>query len=171
MLGDAIGLATKERVQKLADKSAAMQKATQILQSARLPIGDSGTTAYEFLRRPEISTDELRTAAGEKLAQLFADPALAAVLPDVETDAKYAGYIEREKEAAKRMHELEDKTIPANFHFEGITELRAEARQSLVKFRPQTVGQASRLEGITPNDLTVLMLYLSGKRRASGAAS
>ena len=62
------------------------------------------------------------------------------------------------------MHELEDKTIPANFNFAAITELRKEARQSLEKFRPQTLGQASRLEGITPSDLTVLLIHLQGKR-------
>ena len=53
-----------------------------------------------------------------------------------------------------------------NFNFDGITELRKEAKQALLKFRPQTIGQASRLEGITPSDLTVLMVYLTGRRKA-----
>ena len=83
----------------------------------------------------------------------------------VEIEAKYAGYIEREKATASRMRELEGKRIPAAFDFAGIGELRKEAKQCLEKFRPETVGQASRLEGMTPSDLTVLMIYLQGKKR------
>ena len=64
------------------------------------------------------------------------------------------------------MHELEDKSIPTNFDFAKIAELRKEAKQALEKFRPQTLGQASRLEGITPSDLTILLIHLQGKRRA-----
>jgi tRNA uridine 5-carboxymethylaminomethyl modification enzyme len=166
-LAQDLGLATPERMQRLTDKTAAMQKAIDTLRTTRLPIGPSGTLAYDFLRRPDVDWQELRRVAGEKLQRLFADPQIAAVMPEVETDAKYAGYVQREKETAKRMHELEGKTIPANFAFESITELRKEARQALARFRPQTLGQASRLEGITPNDLTVLLLYLSGRRKVS----
>jgi tRNA uridine 5-carboxymethylaminomethyl modification enzyme len=160
-----LGLATFERMNRLTEKTAAMQRAIEILRKTRLPIGDSGTLAYDFLRRPDVDWHELQRVAGEKLQALFADPQIAAVMPEVETDAKYAGYVQREKETAKRMHELEGKTIPVNFAFDSITELRKEARQALAKFRPQTLGQASRLEGITPNDLTVLLLYLSGRRK------
>jgi tRNA uridine 5-carboxymethylaminomethyl modification enzyme len=159
-LANDLGLATPQRLQKLTEKTNAMQRAIEALRKTRLPVGPSGTLAYDFLRRPDINWQELKKVAGEKLQHLFADPAITAVMPEVETDAKYAGYVAREKETAKRMHELEDKTIPANFAFESIAELRKEARQSLARFRPQTLGQASRLEGITPNDLTVLLLHL-----------
>ena len=167
LLGAQIGLASAERVSRLAEKTAAMARATEALKQTRLPIGDSGTTAYEFLRRPEVEWTQVREVGGEKLAAMFADPAIVAVMSDVQTEAKYAGYIEREKVAARRLHELEDKTIPASFEFAAIGELRNEARQCLAKFRPQTLGQASRLEGITPSDLTVLMLYLTGKKRVA----
>ena len=162
MLGDSLGLATPERLRRLSEKTAAMQRAMEMLKSTRLAVGASGTMAYDFLRRPEIGWEQLREASGEKLAGLFADPQIAAVMAEVETEAKYAGYVAREKDAARRMHELEGKVIPANFAFERMGQLRAEARQALVKFRPQTVGQASRLEGITPKELTVLMLSLRG---------
>ncbi len=86
----------------------------------------------------------------------------------VEIEAKYSGYIERERQAAARLHDLEDKTIPAGFNFAALPDLRKEAKQALQKFRPATLGQASRLEGITPNDLTVLLIYLRARagRRA-----
>jgi tRNA uridine 5-carboxymethylaminomethyl modification enzyme len=175
-LGAQLGLASADRLNRLNQKLAAMARATELLRKTKLPIGDSGTTAYEFLRRPEVTVDILHSTLASASAgaptdaltaarELFTAPALAAALPQVEIEAKYAGYITRENAAAKRMHDLEDKTIPHNFDFTAIGELRKEARQSLEKFRPQTVGQASRLEGITPNDLTVLMIYLRGKKR------
>jgi tRNA uridine 5-carboxymethylaminomethyl modification enzyme len=165
-LGAALGLATRERSDKLSAKLGAMNQLTGLLQSTRLPIGPSGTTAYELLRRPDVTWQEVR---GHLQSGSVADSELCTlnsefIWAQVEIEAKYAGYIEREKQAARRMHELEDKSIPANFHFAAIAELRKEARQCLEKFRPQTLGQASRLEGITPSDLTVLLIYLQGKR-------
>jgi tRNA uridine 5-carboxymethylaminomethyl modification enzyme len=166
-LGAEIGLASRARLDRLATKLGAMQRATEILKSTRLPIGASGTLAYDFLRRPDIDIEKFRDAASGRCDLIFNDPALSAVLSQVEIETKYAGYIERERHAAARMHELESKTIPSNFNFAGITELRKEARAALAQFRPATIGQASRLEGITPNDLTVLLIYLTGKRTFS----
>jgi tRNA uridine 5-carboxymethylaminomethyl modification enzyme len=167
-----LGLATPERLNRLTQKLAAMTTLTAQLKSTRLPIGPSGTTAYEYLRRPDQTWHDLAKAPGSaggstnaQLIELLADPAHAPILDQIEIEAKYAGYIEREKHAATRMHELEAKTIPLNFNFAALTELRKEARQALEKFRPQTLGQASRLEGLTPNDLTILLIYLTGKRK------
>ncbi len=173
IIGAELGLAGKARVEKLARKMAAMRRAGEILQTTRLAIGASGTTAYELLRRPDVDVAALRkaiaengtTSGGSTPGNLFEDDELSAVLVQVEIEAKYAGYIERENQAAGRMRELEGKMIPTAFDFAGIGELRKEARQSLEKFRPQTIGQASRLEGMTPSDLTVLMIHLQGKRR------
>jgi tRNA uridine 5-carboxymethylaminomethyl modification enzyme len=167
-LGAQIGLASAPRHERLTRKLAAMTRASQILKTTKLAIGPGGggsTTAYEFLRRPDVTLETLRQHLPPGDGALFADPLLAAALPQVEIEAKYAGYIEREKETARRLRDLEDKTIPDRFDFAGIVELRKEARQALVKFRPQTVGQASRLEGITPSDLTVLLVHLRGKTR------
>ncbi|HVT82632.1 MAG TPA: FAD-dependent oxidoreductase, partial [Phycisphaerae bacterium] len=170
-MGAEIGLATRERRERLAAKLAAMERAAAILKRTRVNAGDKGgaVAAYDYLRRPDVTLGSLRAAmaagnSAEAGADVFADPVLAAALPQVEIEAKYAGYIEREKQTALRMHELEGKTIPAHFAFASLHELRKEARQCLEKFRPQTLGQASRLEGITPSDLTILLLYLQGKK-------
>ena len=181
-LGAEMGLASGARVEKLARKMAAMGRVVEILRRVRLAVGDSGTTAFDFLRRPDVGVEGLRRELERGAARadevgglrgglldwraIFAEPELLAVLGQVEIEAKYAGYIAREKEAAERMRTLEDKRIPGSFDFAGVGELRKEARQALEKYRPQTVGQASRLEGITPSDLTVLMIYLQGKKRA-----
>ena len=175
VIGASLGLAGQERVKRLTKKQLAMVRATEFLRRMKLPIGASGTTGYEFLRRPDVTVETLREAvpdiAAGEAALLFGDPELSGVLPQVEIEAKYAGYIEREKESARRMHELEERQIPSGFDFTGIAELRNEARQCLAQFRPQTIGQASRLEGITPSDLTVLMVYLRGKRPIADRAA
>ncbi len=164
-LGAQLGLASRERTDRLSQKLAAMQRATEILKRMRLQLGDKGgaITGLDYLRRPDVTIETLRAATGPQ-SDIFSDPMLAAALPQVEIETKYAGYIEREKQTARRMHDLEGKTIPLNFQFATLHELRKEARQALEKFRPQTLGQASRLEGITPSDLTILLLYLQGKR-------
>ncbi|MCL2646359.1 MAG: tRNA uridine-5-carboxymethylaminomethyl(34) synthesis enzyme MnmG [Phycisphaerales bacterium] len=161
-LGAKLELASRERIGRLEKKLAAMHRAVELLHALKIRTTDGATTAYDFLRRPDVTIESLRTQTSG-LHELFDNPAIFAVLADVETEAKYAGYIQREKESARRLHELEDKSIPTSFDFAAIHELRKEARQSLEKFRPQTLGQASRLEGITPNDLTVLLLHLRRK--------
>jgi tRNA uridine 5-carboxymethylaminomethyl modification enzyme len=161
-LGQAIGLAEAGRVELLAAKLGAMKELADRLKAVKLPIGGSGTTAYDFLRRPDVTVGDVQARLGGEAARWA-----GAVWQQVEIEAKYAGYIEREKATAARMRELENKRIPASFDFGRIGELRKEAKQCLEKFRPATVGQASRLEGITPSDLTVLMIYLSGKKRGS----
>jgi tRNA uridine 5-carboxymethylaminomethyl modification enzyme len=169
-LGAELGLASPERIGKLQEKLARMQRASELLQKMRFRLGDNGLSAYDYLRRPDVTLQSVRGQVGglPQAEELFGDPRMLAVLPQVEIEAKYAGYIEREKQSAARMHELESKGIPASFNFAQIAELRNEARQCLEKFRPQTIGQASRLEGITPSDLTVLMVHLQGKRRTAG---
>ncbi|MEI8194640.1 MAG: tRNA uridine-5-carboxymethylaminomethyl(34) synthesis enzyme MnmG [Phycisphaerae bacterium] len=176
-LGYEIGLATRARYDRLQAKLTALAEVTGVLKATKLPIGASGTTAYEYLRRPEVTVAAVRELIGSEGLRVLGSGGLGAlgtgkitgnaeaVWVQAEIEAKYSGYIVRELAAAQRMRELEDKTIPAGFDFAALQELRKEARQALEKFRPTTVGQASRLEGITPNDLTVLLVYLRGKHR------
>jgi tRNA uridine 5-carboxymethylaminomethyl modification enzyme len=179
-LGHELGLAGRPRLERLEAKLSAMAELTAALKATRLAIGSSGTTAYDYLRRPDISAAALAAAlatdglpptpASQALAARLTDPLLADVITQVEIEAKYAGYIERERHAAVRLRELDAKQIPPTFDFAALAELRKEARQALEKFRPGTVGQASRLEGITPNDLTVLLVYLTGRKRKNLSA-
>ncbi len=163
-LGAMIGLASQPRIDRLTNKLAAIHELTQSLKTIRLRTGDNGTSAYDLLRRPDMTAEQLQTLLSQNSALSTQHSAL--IWSQVEIEAKYAGYIEREKQAARRMHELEDKSIPASFDFAKIVELRKEAKQALEKFRPATIGQAGRLEGITPSDLTILLIHLQGKRKA-----
>jgi tRNA uridine 5-carboxymethylaminomethyl modification enzyme len=162
-LGAAIGLASPERISRLTQKLAAMNDLTTHLKSTRIRLGENGFSAYDLLRRPEMTIEKLQQLLPAN--SVLSPQSSALIWSQIEIEAKYAGYIQREQDAAARMRTLEDKTIPTHFDFAKLTELRNEARQSLVKFRPQTIGQASRLEGMTPNDVTVLMISLTGKRK------
>ena len=158
-----IGMAEPARIRRLENKLAAMRRLTDELKACRVP---GGGTALDLLRRPDLELAALPAVLGSdgpKLAALLADPLQHVLLEQIQIETRYAGYIVREKHSAQRMVELEDKLISPKLNFQGIAELRTEARQALEKFRPRTIGQASRLEGITPADLMVLSLYLAGR--------
>ena len=82
------------------------------------------------------------------------------VIQQVEITVKYAGYIERQELEVKKFKTLEDKTIPDAFDFSTVPSLRLEARQKLTKIRPSTIGQAARISGVSPADISILMVCL-----------
>ncbi len=160
-----IGMAEPARLRRLEEKLAALRRLFAASRAARL---SGGSSAYDLLRRPDVQINQLGEAefvAGGEFKAMLADPELRPLLRQVQTEARYAAYIEREKQVAARMRQLEDKVIPERFDFTAIFQLPKEAREALEKFRPRTIGQASRLAGITPADLTILLLCLSGPRR------
>ena len=117
----------------------------------------SGVSLGSLLRRPQLTYEEL--------AELDKDrPALPrAVRRTVETDVKYAGYIKREQAEVERQRKLESKHLPGDIEYTAIKGLRIEAAQKLEKIRPDTVGQAARISGFSPADISVLLLYLGLK--------
>ena len=117
----------------------------------------SGVSLGDLLRRPQITYEDLSPI----------DPRRPELPPDVirtvETDVKYAGYIKRELAEVERQRKLEGKYIPEDMDYGKIKGLRLEAGQKLAKVRPATVGQASRISGVSPADISVLLLYLGIK--------
>src|SRR5262249_58465007 len=82
------------------------------------------------------------------------------VIEQVVLETKYAGYIERQAAQVERFKRLESRPIPAHFDFMAVAQLRAEAKEKLSRIRPTSLGQASRISGISPADLAVLLIYL-----------
>ncbi len=82
------------------------------------------------------------------------------VKEQVETEIIYVGYIKRQKRQVERFSELEEKPLPRGLDYSRMTGLSFEAREKLERFRPSTFGQASRIEGVNPSDLSVLMIYM-----------
>ncbi len=122
------------------------------------------TSALELLRRPEISYRIYSKWEGSKLPLLP-----QGTLEELENQIKYAGYIYKQEQLVEKTARLHDKPIPADFDYRKADNLSREARQKLEEIRPATLGQATRMEGITPADITVLLLYLE-RPHAQGAA-
>ena len=150
----ALGLADSARAESFQEKMEQIEHVRSLIENRRL--GEH--TLAELLRRPEIGWEQL----AEKC------PPLAAVEAEVATqvchDVKYAGYIARQEIQIQRQHRLASKSIPAHFDYSALTHMRAEAREKLGRIRPASLDQASRISGITPADLALLMAHLEGKR-------
>ena len=120
----------------------------------------TGIKLAELLRRPEISYKMLAPIDKER-------PALpSAVVRTAEVQVKYQGYIKREIAEAERQKKLEEKKLPEDISYKDILGLRLEAAEKLEKIRPRSLGQASRISGVNPADISVLLIYLSqGKKK------
>ncbi len=117
----------------------------------------TGVKLCDLIRRPQISYNML-------LPFDSARPALCdAVATAVETEIKYEGYIEKQKAKVREMHRLESRLIPPDIDYDSIAGLRLEAREKLKKIKPQSLGQASRISGVSPADISVLIIY-TGER-------
>ena len=114
----------------------------------------SGARLSELLKRPEISYEALAEIDEERPELKYA------VREQVEISIKYEGYIKRQMQQVEQFKKLENRKIPEDIDYDQIKNLRIEARQKLGKIRPTSVGQASRIAGVTPADISVLMIYL-----------
>lgn len=167
-IGYACGLISEKRYKQFLLKKDAEETEKQRLESTHYGPGNvnpmlekkglepvkSGVSLGDLLRRPQINYEDLREIDRER-------PELPEeAVKTVETEVKYAGYIKRELAEVERQKKLEDKHIPTDLNYKNIKGLRLEAGQKLEKFRPTTIGQASRISGVSPADISVLLLYL-----------
>ena len=118
----------------------------------------TGAKLSELLRRPELCYKALAPIDKDR-------PDLPrSVAVTAEVQVKYEGYLRRERAEAERQKRLEEKLLPADIDYSALTGLRLEAIEKLSKIRPQNLGQAARISGVNPADISVLMIYLSSKR-------
>jgi tRNA uridine 5-carboxymethylaminomethyl modification enzyme len=167
-----LGLASQERMEKTKRKLEAVEtlKATlaetvlapEEINSFLLANNSAALTqkqkALQILLRPGISLKDL-IAASLTLQELTGTNSLE-VLEQAEIQVKYDVYIEKEKDLVQRMSQLEDLEIPSSFDYNKITSLGAEALQKFTKIKPRTLGQASRISGVNPSDVQILMVYM-----------
>ncbi len=166
-IGREAGLVDEERWARFADKQARLEEARSVLRTAKVGPGDreevvrlgldgvrQGLALEELLRRPEVEIRDLLPLSGE--LAVFADE----VLDQLQIQTKYAGYIARQKEMIERFRRTEEVTIPANFEYRGLPGLSAEVQEKLDTIRPTTLGQASRIPGVTPAAITLLTVAL-----------
>lgn len=170
-LGYNLGLATEERYNLMLDKKQKVAEVKKLLadfpidQSANEYLASVGsatltekTRALKLLLRPGINLKEMIAALPALKAVIGSVDAL--VLEQVEIQAKYDVYLEKEQEMVAKMATLEHLIIPDSFNYDKLTALSAEARQKLNKIRPGTLGQASRISGVNPSDVQILMVYM-----------
>ncbi len=159
-LAEKVGLVGGERAARLHVKVREIDRVQKLLQTHRA--GEQ--TLEKLLRRPECEWADLVESL----------PELAAVVEDVRQqviyDTKYSGYINRQKITIDRQKRLASRVIPDHFDYEGMTHLRAEAKEKLTRVRPRNLDHASRISGITPADIQMVMLHLSGGGGRSGSS-
>jgi tRNA uridine 5-carboxymethylaminomethyl modification enzyme len=154
-------LEAEDRTMSLARKTAiAPSEVNELLERAGTTPIEEPVRLSELAARPEVPLRGLFDSAG-----LEAD---AGALAWAEVEFRYGGYIEREREAAARLAELEEFPIPADLVFDGLVGLSTEARQKLARQRPTSLGQAGRIPGVSPSDLQSLVVAVIKARRAGG---
>ena len=172
-IGHRVGLIDDERYAEFCEKKRLIDEEIARINRTNIPpsdevnrlLADCGSTPIstgiklsELLRRPELSYAVLAAVDKER-------PALpSAVCRTVEISVKYEGYIKRELAEAERKQKLEEKPLPKELDYTTVLGLRLEAAEKLNKVRPASVGQASRISGVNPADISVLLIYLSSKR-------
>ncbi len=154
-IGRNIGLVDDHRWHRFTARRELIAATIQLLHHTRF----DSVSAFDLLRRPDTSFADM----AQRVPQLVSVPADTARL--VEIRAKYDGYIARQSKAIHRFAQLEHKLIPHGIDYAQIPGLRNEARQKLSTFTPRSLGQALRISGITPADVTVLAVHLESRRR------
>ena len=175
-LGYEIGLISRERYERLLKKEELISAEIERLNLTNVGNTDnvqallkncksaplaSGASLAELIRRPELSyrmleeIDEKRSRFPEELSD--------EVIDQVEISIKYEGYISRQKKQVEQFKKLENKKIPEDIDYDKVKSLRIEAVQKLKEYSPVSIGQASRISGVSPADISVLLVYLSGK--------
>ena len=191
--GYVIGLISEEQYKKLQAKKFLIEKEVNRLKNTMVGAGKeiqkflesynssslkTAASLAELICRPELSYDILKDidaerdgfferilTEAEELYGLVDRKLLDAVLEQVEIEIKYEGYISRQKRQVEQYKKMEKKLIPENLNYDEVPSLRLEARQKFKEFRPLSVGQASRISGVSPADISVLLVYLEHYKR------
>lgn len=169
-VGHTLGLADDDRLNALLDKKNAINEVRENIEKIKIEplevndqLENSNTaiikekvTAANLLKRPQISIYKL-LHLNDNLTELAKYP--QDILEQVEIQIKYAAYIDKEFDLVKKMESLEDYIIKPNFDYDRVKALSAEGREKLKKINPSTLGQASRISGVSPADISILMVY------------
>ena len=173
-IGYEIGLISEERYQKYLKKLELIdiekkrvqstvispsEAINELLVSRETSALNTGVRLSELLKRPQLNYDLLEAFDVER------PPLPREIFEQVEIDIKYEGYIKRQQAQVDEMHRLEVKKLPEDTDYSSIHGLRLEAREKLAKIRPHNIGQASRISGVSPSDISVLLIYLEKECR------
>jgi tRNA uridine 5-carboxymethylaminomethyl modification enzyme len=173
--GFEIGLAERERVEKLEQKEKLVEKIISFLEGKSIEpesinnlLDEAGTSkvrqkvkAISIALRPQISIKMLMNeVAGNEMNEIAGTGMLDEVLESAEIKIKYEGYIQREKIIAEKIQRLDKVKIPEDINYAELLSISTEGRQKLAKIKPSNIGQAGRISGVSPSDVSILLMYL-----------
>ena len=168
-----LGLASKERFDKmqlkktkteaflkfLKETSVSKEQINPILIEKELSTVDHSLKLYKVAARPQLSITDFKNISS--LQKFLKDENInSEVIEQVEIHLKYSGYIEKEKSNADKLNRLENVLIPQNFNYQKVKSLSFEAREKLTKIQPTSISQATRISGVSPSDISVLLVYM-----------
>ena len=171
-IGYEIGLISEERYHALLEKEQIIQEEIERLEHTNMGTGEevqnileragstpltSGTTLAELIRRPELSYELLESVDYQRR------PLSDEIKEQININIKYEGYIKRQLKQVEQFKKLETRRIPENMDYDKVPSLRIEAVQKLKQYRPVSIGQASRISGVSPADISVLLVYMGQK--------
>jgi len=173
-IGHALGLASDERMRQVELKNEHVQRVEKLLGKLSLETEESNSylsarnsnpvkqklRAFSLISRPEVDLSSMMEgipSVAQTVNSVSSDPA---VVEQVEIRAKYIGYIQKEEESALKISKFEDIRLKDDFDYSKLQSLSAEARQKLTEIRPTSIGQASRISGVSPSDISVLLVHL-----------
>ena len=172
-LGYKIGLASKERLDRVEEKqqktsllikflqetSVTQEEINPILEGKNLALINQSVKLYKIAERPQLAFSDFKNI--EKLTSFLSIHEIdKEVIEQAVIHLKYSGYIEKEKNNADKLNRLENVVIPATFNYQKVTSLSYEAREKLSKIQPTSISQASRISGVSPSDISVLLVYM-----------
>jgi len=168
-----LGLASKERMDRVVEKqektdlfvkflietSVKPEEINPILEENHTALIDQSMKLFKIAARPQLNFTDIRKLESVE-AFILENEIDNEIIEQTEIHVKYAGYIEKEKNQADKVSRLENVVIPSNFDFKKVKSLSIEARQKLTKIQPTTISQASRISGVSPSDISVLLVYM-----------
>jgi len=172
-IGYELGLASENRLRRMEEKhnkseafvdffretSISHEEINPILESKDSALVNQSGKLFKIFARPNITMDDMRKI--DKVEDYILDHNIDnEVITQTEIQVKYAGYIDKEKNNADKLNRLEDIKIPENFDYSNIKSMSFEGREKLNKIRPRTISQASRISGVSPSDVSVLLVYM-----------
>ena len=184
--GYEVGLIEQDRYDRLLQKKALIEQEVERMEHTNIGASKevqqlledngstplkTGTTLAELIRRPELSYEVLATIDKQRETliengQLPEDEMLRnEVIEQVNINLKYDGYIKRQLKQVEQFKKLENKKLDVNFDYTKVHSLRIEAVQKLTEYKPTSIGQASRISGVSPADISVLLIHLEQERR------
>ncbi len=149
-----------EAIKELQNLRPAPEEVNPILEKVGSTPLKAAETWAKLLKRPEVHLTDFAALNSSELFRCSDDPFWRGVREQVEIEIKYEGFLQRQREQVERMQELENLTIPEHIDYAQLKSISSESREKLSKMRPRTLGQASRILGVSPSDIAILMVYI-----------